>query len=191
MGMISRTIMAIEGGRFSMGQGVKCPVAFLVTEGIRPAKLFFMEVEVDGLDATGTALEAIGASGMRIDAIMAGSIPIAGFNVIDPQEIYRKIAIPSVFVLQDRPDEGAVRHALVKHFDDWEARLRVIDGAGPLHEFKTPGGEGERVLIRCVGMGAEEAFRLVKSVTVFGRVPEPVRIAKMAAKAMSDALYAP
>ncbi len=99
---------------------------------------------------------------------------------------------------------GAVGGALRRHFADWEGRLRAIEGAGPVHRLRDggeggkegkggkddgeedkEGKEGETLFIECVGIGVRDALVLARGLTVFGTVPEPVRIAGMVAKAVS------
>jgi endonuclease V-like protein UPF0215 family len=175
-------VLAVAGGGFSKSAGSNAPVAFIYAEGIKPKRLTFREVEVDGLDATQKILEVVGEIKERVDAIMARSLPISGFNLIDPKAIFEKTGIPTIFVLGDKPDEEAVAYALRKHFDDWQARLEILREAGSVRE--SPGDDG-KVLLECFGISPEEAFRVVRRLSIFGKVPEPLRIATMAARAVS------
>jgi len=175
-------ILAVSGGSFSKAVGGNAPIAFVYAEGIKPKRLIFREVKVDGLDATTKVLEVVEEIKGRVDVIMARSLPISGFNLIDPKVIFERRDIPTVFVLGDKPEEGAVVSALRKHFDDWKVRLEVLRGAGSIREF--PDDDG-KVLLECFGISPEEAFRVVRRLSIFGRVPEPLRIAAMAARAVS------
>jgi endonuclease V-like protein UPF0215 family len=183
--MADRIVLAVDGGSFSKGVDKFAPVAFLLTDGIRPKSLIIKRVEVDGLDATERLIETIEELNREVDVVMSSSIPIAGFNLLDPKEALEKFGIPSIFVLGERPDQGAVRAALKKHFIDWGKRLKIIEGAGEFHEL--PLGGEKPVLLECAGIKPAEAMRLVKRLTIFGRVPEPVRIARMVARAVSCA----
>jgi endonuclease V-like protein UPF0215 family len=89
-------------------------------------------------------------------------------------------------VLREAPDRDAVRAALIKHFKDWERRLEIIEGAGQLAEVVL--AEGEIVYIEAVGMGEDEAKRVVEGLTIFGKLPEPLRLARMVARAISRAI---
>lgn len=178
-------MLAVEGGSFSkyQGQGEKALVAFLFAEGVRPAELRFRRVDIDGMDATDRLLEVIGellAEGEGVDAVMSGSVPIAGFNLIDAGRVFERHRIPTIFVLRERPDEAAVEAALRKHFSDWRERLDIIKGAGSVREM-TP--DGEQLLLECVGIDDKRALRMVRSLTVFGKLPEPLRIARMVCRA--------
>jgi len=176
----------VEGGSFTKGVDDTAPAAFLLTDGIQPRMLIIKRVEVDGLDATERLIETIVELDREVDIVMSSSIPIAGFNLLDPRKILERFGIPSVFVLGERPDQGAVRAALKKHFRDWKKRVAVIEGAGGFHEL-TLAGENP-VLVECVGIKPAEAMRMVRRLTIFGRIPEPVRLARMVARAVSCAV---
>jgi len=182
-GMTDRRVLAVEGGSFSKSADRTTPAAFLLTDGIQPKRLIIKRVEVDGLDATERLIETIEELGREVDVVMSSSIPIAGFNLLDPKKVLEKFRIPSVLVLGERPDQGAVRAALKKHFGDWRKRLEIIEGAGEFHELSL---EGENpVLVECMGIEPTGAMKLVRRLTIFGRVPEPVRLARMVARAVS------
>ncbi|MCQ5377700.1 MAG: DUF99 family protein [Candidatus Methanomethylicia archaeon] len=181
-------VLAVGGGRFSKSSQRFCPIAFLLCRGTAPIALIIKDVEVDGLDATERALEAIAEArrlGWPPDALLAPSLPLAGFNVIDPQRIASEGGVPFIAVLRERPDDAAVRGALIRHFADADARIRILDRAGRLHSFSAEGGEA---FISCCGIEADEALNLVGALTVFGKLPEPLRIALAIGRAVGDAL---
>ncbi|HPC27875.1 MAG TPA: DUF99 family protein, partial [Candidatus Methanomethylicus sp.] len=167
-----RRVLAVGGGAVRPGGG-QVPMALLLTRGTVPEHLCIRDVEADGTDATPRIIEFIRSCADGIDALMARSVPIAGFNYIDAGAVLRECGIPSVFVLCEEPDMEAVGGALRRHFADWEVRLRAIEGAGPVHRLRDAGdggeggeggeeGEGEEdkegrdgeaLFIECVGIG--------------------------------------
>ena len=179
--MPSLRVLAVAGGRFDKGPKAKAPIAYLYTEGIQPLRLRLRWVEVDGLDATRVTLEVMKKIHGRLDVLMAASIPIAGFNLIDPMAIHRGTGVPVIFTLDRMPDNDAVVSALRRHFGDWEARVKVIRSVGKVIEFPW---NGDRLLLECLGIHPQKAKELVKRLLVFGRVPEPLRIAGMAARSL-------
>jgi endonuclease V-like protein UPF0215 family len=175
-------VLAVEGGSFSKEAGGKAAMAMLLTEGTVPMRLAFARIEVDGLDATETLVNRMAAFGPRIDLVLSDSIPIAGFNMIDAKTIREQTGKPTVFVLPEMPDAEGVAAALRKHFPDWERRLGILEGAGePTHHYL---GDGE-VYLECEGVGAGEALRVLERITVFGKIPEPIRLARMVAREAS------
>lgn len=175
-------VLAVEGGSFSKEAGGGVVMALLLTEGILPRILEFSWITVDGLDATDRVLDALATRVARVDAVLSDSVPIAGFNMIDARAIEDETGVPTVFVLPEMPDAEGVAKALRKHFPDWRRRLEILDAAGRPETRRL--GEGE-VHIESVGIGAEDALRLLERVTVFGKVPEPIRLARMAAREAS------
>ncbi|MDI9644259.1 MAG: DUF99 family protein [Candidatus Verstraetearchaeota archaeon] len=178
--------LSVCGGRIDPAKRGKSPIVLVAAEGIRLLKVSVSDVEVDGLDATEKISESISASGLHFDVLLARSVPIAGFNLIDPEGLMRRHGIPSIFVLSEEPDWASVEAALRKHFHDWERRLEVIRKAGTAHRL---GENGEGLyLIECFGVSPEEALRIVQELAVFGRYPEPLRVCCMVARAISCAL---
>ncbi|MGQ9759392.1 MAG: endonuclease dU [Candidatus Methanomethylicaceae archaeon] len=180
------TVLAVEGGSFRKGVDRRAPAAFLLTDGIRPKRLVIKWVEVDGLDATERLREAIREMGVKDGIVMAGSVPIAGFNLLDPRVILREFGIPTIYVLAEKPDREAVRSALMKHFEDWERRMDIIDGAGEAFEMEIP--ECGKIFLEVVGIERERAARILEGMTIFGKLPEPLRLARMVARALSRAI---
>lgn len=172
-------VLAVEGGSFSKEVGGQAVMAILLTEGILPKLLTFEWVEVDGLDATEKLLHAITRLGCSADIIISDSVPIAGFNMIDARALVDRTGSPAVFVLPERPDGLGVSSALRKHFPDWRRRRGILAAAGEpaAHQL----GDGT-VFLECVGIGSGAALRILRRLTVFGKVPEPIRLARMAAR---------
>lgn len=176
-------VLAVEGGSFVKEAGGRALMAMLLTEGILPKRLEFAWVEVDGLDATEVLLERMAGLDPHIDLVLSDSVPIAGFNMIDAGAIAQRTGVPAVFVLPERPDAEGVAAALRGHFPDWERRLAILAAAGEPTPQRL--GDGE-VHIECGRLGAGEVLRMLERITVFGKVPEPIRLARMAAKEASQ-----
>jgi hypothetical protein len=175
-------VLAVEGGCFSKEVGGRAVMALLLAEGIVPKRLFFTSVKIDGLDATERLLDGMMTLSSLIDVVLSDSIPIAGFIMIDAKGIEREAGIPTVFVLPDMPDAKGVIKALRKHFPDWKQRLEILNAAGvPTTHYL---GEG-KVHIECMGIEVGKALKILERLTVFGKVPEPIRLARMVAREAS------
>ena len=172
-------ILAVEGGSFSKAIGGRALMALLLTEGIEPRNLSFTTIDVDGLDATEKVVRTLGFGGASVDLVLSDSMPIAGFNMIDPRAVLEGTGTPTAFVLPRKPDAEGVENALRKHFLDWRKRLEILTAAGPLIAHKL--GDGE-VFIECLGIKVSTAAGLLGRVTIFGKVPEPIRLARMMAR---------
>ncbi|MBC7121057.1 MAG: DUF99 family protein [Candidatus Methanosuratus sp.] len=175
--------MSVCGGKVNPFKKGKTQMVLLTAAGIRPLKVSVADIDIDGMDATETVVRCILESRWRIEVLLAKSIPIAGFNLIDPEEVLKRTGLPSVFVLGREPDSAAVEEALRRHFADWERRLSVIRKPTGLRIFETQGCG--KVLLEFYGISSEEAFRIVSDLTIFGKIPEPLRVCCMLAKAIS------
>ncbi len=175
-------VLAVEGGSFFKEAGGMAVMAMLLTEGILPKKLEFSLIEVDGLDATEALVERIAGFGQRIDLVLSDSVPIAGFNMIDAGYIKRRTGVPAVFLLPEMPDSEGVAAALRGHFPDWKRRLAILAEAGEPTPQRL--GDGE-VYLECGGLDAGKVLQILGRITIFGKVPEPIRLARMAAREAS------
>lgn len=158
-------------------------MALLLSEGIKPVELKVTDIMADGLDASDKIIRFITEVDRGIEALIASSVPIGGFNMIDPAEIFLRTKTPSVFILGEQPREGEVEGALRRHFPDWERRVAILKSAGAPRRFEIAGA-GE-VYLSCYGLTPDEGFRIALELTVFGKVPEPLRVCCMIAKAVS------
>lgn len=141
------------------------------------------EVAVDGTDSTETLVKMVSESRFRdqIKLIMIDGIALAGFNVIDLDEVYSSLSIPVLTVTRDKPDFDEMRSALTKHFEDWRERYGLITkfGLTVIHTEHKP------LYASGIGLDWGEFEELVRMSTVRGVVPEPIRMAHLVASAMA------
>ena len=184
-------VLAIEGGSLPGGfkvKGSKAALLGVLMRRFRVEDLSWRLVDVDGLDGTEKALE-LASELAPCDIVMLGGVSYAGFNLIDPVRLTEKLGRPVVVVVEERPDNEAVRAALIKHFEDWEERWRVFEelaSRSPIVEVKPR--EGGPVYVEAVGMPIVEAEAIVKELTKWGRTPEPLRAARLLVKGVSRSL---
>lgn len=177
-----KRIMAACGGGFRKNINKDAILVLLISEGIILKRTMIKTIEVDGLDATSRILE--GMEGEKIEALIAGSVPLAGFNLINAREILEKRGVPSIFVLEREPNMNAVKEALMKHFEDWKERLAILEEVN-ISRVRTLRGE---IILGTMGIGLEEAAKIVEETTIFGKTPEPLRVARILAKAITKVM---
>jgi len=141
------------------------------------------DVAVDGTDATEGIAKALLHSRFeeQIRAVMIDGVCLAGFNVIDIEELSGKLGLPVVTVTRDRPDMGSIESALSKHFEDWKDRYRTISEI-PLLEMET---DNNPIFVSYAGIAEKEVAALVKATTVKGAIPEPIRMAHIIASGVT------
>ena len=134
---------------------------------------------VGGTDATEQIISMynrINRKDIRV-CILNGSI-ISWFNVIDITEIVDETGIPVICVSYDS-SEGLEQYVKEYFPDDWKSRMKTIEKNGIRYEFvlKT----GFSIYMNCSGITQTKASRLLDLFTIAGRIPEPIRVAKLLA----------
>jgi endonuclease V-like protein UPF0215 family len=158
------------------------PLVMMITKGIIPFELVIKNIEVDGIDATDKIIEILSERKIDKGVIMARSVPIAGFNIIDANRIFNEVHIPTIFILERKPNMDLVRSALQKHFQDWKERLTVLESI-KIEEIETLKG---KFIIGYVGISINDVKKIIETTTIFGKIPEPLRLARIIAKSLTN-----
>ncbi len=143
----------------------------------------FTRITVGGMDATEGVLRLV-ASLQRddINVLMLNGCVISWFNIIELTAVYEQLQIPLICVTYEE-SEGLEAH-IATHFDaaDRDRRLAAYQRLGARSPVTIH--EEYEDLIRFVGLEKGEAVRLLKRFTMHGKIPEPLRVAKLAARAL-------
>ncbi|NMX21271.1 DUF99 domain-containing protein [ANME-1 cluster archaeon GoMg4] len=142
----------------------------------------FDMITVGGMDATEGVLR-IFESLQRddINVIMLNGCVISWFNIIDIKEVYKRLQIPLICVTYEE-SEGLEEH-IAKHFaaHERDSRIEAYKRLGDRVSVELQ--DGFEVLIRFWGIEKTEAGAVLKKFVVQGKVPEPLRVAKIVARA--------
>ncbi|MCX8193437.1 MAG: DUF99 family protein [Nitrososphaeria archaeon] len=143
--------------------------------------------KVGGMDATDSILEMYRRlERSDISALILNGCIISWFNVIDLNKIYRELNLPLI-CLTYYPSSG-IRDYFAKYFhEDWHKRIRVYEENGP--RIEAINKNGFKIYLRVVGIDVETAIHLVNKYTLFGKVPEPLRLARLIAHAVFEHRY--
>jgi hypothetical protein len=114
-----------------------------------------------------------------VNALLISGAAVSWFNIIDLQEVFRFVKRPIVSLTYEA-SLGLERY-LREYFPQSEDKLRSYQRLGnrEVVRLKT----GHEVYVRAFGATAEEARNMLNKFTKDGRVPEPVRVARLAARA--------
>lgn len=146
--------------------------------------LVFSTCTVGGSDATETVADLV-TSLERPDVryvLIAGIAP-AWYNILDLRRIHDAVERPVLSVsFEASPGLG---DALRREFDGeaLETRLATYERQPPRRELLV---DGETMFVRAVGLGDDEASAVVRGFTPEGGRPEPLRVARTAARAADD-----
>lgn len=152
-------------------------------KGFSIKNIFLTEITVDGLDATIALIKLL--KGKAFDVIFLSGVSFAGFNLMNVEELFTALNKPIIVVTDEKPDNLAVKKALKLHFKDWIERWRIVKKLGRLYKvkinlYKNP------LYFEVFGIHHSRARELIKALSLFSKVPEPVRIARIIARGLSD-----
>ena len=144
----------------------------------------FASCTVGGTDAT-DALVALVDDLDREDVryLLVGAVAPAWYNLLDLGSIHEATALPTIAVTFEASDglEDGLREAFSG--EARSDRLERYRSLPPRRELRV---NDETVYVRSVGIDTEEAATVVRTFTPSGGRPEPVRVARLVARAGAD-----
>ncbi|MEM5791062.1 MAG: DUF99 family protein [Candidatus Aenigmatarchaeota archaeon] len=140
------------------------------------------EVKVDGLDATEKIVKLINLSRhkQQLKVIMFDGITLAGFNLVDIEEVGKKTSLPVIVINRKIPNLEKVRDAL-KNFDDFEKRWEIVLRAGKIKECRV---KNKKIYYQAFGLSDEDAREIINITSTRSLIPEPLRVAHLIATAI-------
>ncbi|MCK4848596.1 MAG: DUF99 family protein [Candidatus Heimdallarchaeota archaeon] len=109
----------------------------------------------------------------QLQAIFLQGITIAGFGVIDIQQLWQETEIPVIVILRKIPNYEKIHSALIKTFEDHKTRWTQIQKAGTPHKIQ----DNPKIFLQIAGISLDNAKLLTKKCTTVGTIPEALRIA--------------
>jgi endonuclease V-like protein UPF0215 family len=142
-------------------------------------------VTIEGDDATERILKMFTSLDRDdIVCIMLAGLVISKYNVIDGERLYNETRIPIVAVTHE--ESQGLEQSIKGRFPNWEAKLAQYSKLVPREKITLRTGKG--LFIQRWGISQMEAISLLNSFTLQGSFPEPVRLAKLAARAFSSTM---
>ncbi len=110
-----------------------------------------------------------------IRAWMLGGSVVSWFNIVDISALHERTDTP-VICVSYHPSEG-IEIYLKEYFpDDWKTRLEILNRTGDRRVVQLETGHALHLSV--AGVGVSRAKKLLDKMTIDGRVPEPVRVAR-------------
>lgn len=170
-------IIGIDDGGFDrFSKNIKIPVYGVIMKGAAYVDgIIQTQMDRDDSSATQIIIDLISSSSheLQIQAIFLQGLTIAGFGIIDINEVFQKIKIPTIVVLRKFPDYDNILLALKKIFDDWENRWQMIGNAGEPYKIQSQ----PKLYLQVAGISISDAISLTKKCSMVGTIPEALRIA--------------
>ncbi len=110
----------------------------------------------------------------QVQLVMLQGFAMAGFNVVDAHWLFKTLEIPVLIVARRFPVMDGIREALLTKVRGGKRKWSPIKSLGEMDAC-------EKVFIQRVGLGFEEARAVLRSTTIYGHIPEPLRHAHLIA----------
>jgi endonuclease V-like protein UPF0215 family len=149
-------------------------------EGIMRTK-----ITIDGLNATEKIAAMIKGSPFyeELRVVILDGVTFAGFNVVDISELSRRVELPVISVVREKPDLKEIKSAL-KHLPDFEVRWQAMKNAGKLFMVETRKGENP-VYMHTAGILREDAEKVMRATSTRSLIPEALRVAHIIASGLT------
>jgi len=142
--------------------------------------LAFARATVGGDDATEAVLELYRQLDRKdINALLLGGAVISWFNIIDLERVFSEVARPLICLTYE--ESSGLDKYLREYFPQSKEKIESYRSLGRREKIRLK--TGYELFVRVHGETIEEARILLNRFTLDGRVPEPVRLARMAARA--------
>jgi len=137
------------------------------------------QVRVDGMDATEKLAAMITGSPHydQLRVVVLSGVTLAGFNVVDMNELFKSVSLPVIAVTRDEPNFEDIRKAL-ENLPESERRWRAIERAGKMFTVRTREGEVP-IYAHAVGLSEEDAKRILRITSTRSNIPEALRVAHL------------
>ena len=148
--------------------------------------MIFGNTTVRGNDATEAIISMFKKINRNdINCILSRGTIISVLNIIDGKELYDTLKVPVVIVSE--LEKKGLKESSLHKFENGLTKVRLYSKVKERTDVKLK--TGKYVQLRSWGMSIREASLLVNSVTLQGSKPEPIRIARLAARAFRSNLY--
>ncbi len=179
-------VLGVDDGAFTPHtEGVVDVIGVVFRGGYWLDGVMRTQVEIDGMDATEKIASMIVESPHydQLRVIMLNGVTMAGFNVIDIDELYDKAKLPVIAVTRNKPNFDDIERAL-RNLPHSQERWKAIERAGKIVEVCTRSGE-EPIYAHVAGISEEDAKRILKSTSTRSNVPEALRVAHLVASGLN------
>jgi endonuclease V-like protein UPF0215 family len=141
----------------------------------------FSKISVGGDDATEGVLKIFeGLERSDINALVLNGSVISWFNIVDLDEVHEETGLPVISLTYEESEglEGYIR----EYFPHPQEKIDMYRKLGTREPVRLK--TGFEVYARTFGATAEETKGLLNSFTLEGKVPEPLRVARLLARSI-------
>jgi endonuclease V-like protein UPF0215 family len=153
----------------------------VMRKDLRTDGFSFSSTTIGGMDATKAVISLYEDFGREdINIIMVSGCVISWFNIIDPRRVRDETGKGTIIVTYE--DSEGLEDEISHHFPGDRERLLAYYALGPRTPFIL--STGYTIHLRSYGISGRDAERLCNDFTLDGKVPEPLRVARLCARAV-------
>ncbi len=182
----SLSTVGVDDGFFPMVcKELRCRTLLVAVlcKGLQVEDVKIESITVDDLDGTQVVLKLIKRLKRVPEAIFIDGVTVAGFNIVNPEELYSKTGIPVVTVFKHELNLRKIREALEKHFPDWGVRYGIIEKVYRHSTYvQTP---WRPLRISAYGIPPYRAADYIIRLQNTSPIPEPLRLADIIASGLT------
>ena len=175
-------ILGVDDGPFNKFRNKECLViATVFRGGSFMDGLLSMKVKVDGSNSTNQLIKIVRKTKHlgQLQCIMTDGIALAGFNVLDIQQINKKTKLPVIVVIRRKPNLKKIEKALKNaNKKTYKKKLGLMKKAGKIYKTKI---KNKNLYFQIVGIKEKQAKEIIKISATHAVIPEPLRIAHLIA----------
>ena len=179
-------VRALGVAESSSGDAAESVLAGAVVRADRSVDGFsFGTCTVGGTDATDAVRTLFSDLGREdVQYVLLAGVALAWFNLVDLRRLHAALDRPVLSVSFE--SSPGLEPALREQFEGaaLDCRLDVYRSLPPRRRLMVDDGDGDGdVYVRAVGLDDEDAAAVVRAYTPTGGRPEPLRVARLAARA--------
>ena len=147
---------------------------------LRVDGLAYAHATVGGDDATAAVLGIYRQLNRAdVNALILSGAALSWFNIVDLRQVFEETEKPLICLTYEQ--SPGLEENIRQHFPRPDEKLRLYRSLGERQSIRLR--TGYEVFVRVWGVATDEARILLNKFTRDGRVPEPVRLARLAARA--------
>jgi len=141
----------------------------------------YASATVRGDDATDAVIELYTSLDRTdINFVMLGGLIISMYNIISIERLYERLKIPIIGVTFEE-SEGLDAHIKRQFPNTWKSKIEAYHELRSREEIKLK--TGYRVFVRAEGINVKNAKLAINKFLLQGSIPEPIRVARLIARA--------
>nr|QEE14255.1 hypothetical protein DSAG12_00066 [Candidatus Prometheoarchaeum syntrophicum] len=162
------------------------PLVGVTTRGIQLLHLSYGKIEIDGTDSTNEVIRLFKKNPYRneIRLIMIDSPTLGGFNPPNPFEIYEKTKIP-ILLLPGKKPKTIISEIYSQVFPERDEQIEILKKLPKIDSLIVSINQDPKItreiFFHAIGITKKEIVELLKFLSEYSAIPEPLRLAHIAA----------